>query len=42
VVAVTSVSGPRVDPAPLFDLVTGFPPDDALDVTGGRARSAEG
>ena len=30
---VTSVSGPRVDPAPLFDLVTGFPPDDAVDVT---------
>ena len=29
----TSVSGPRVDPAPLFDLVTGFPPDDAFDVT---------
>lgn len=29
----TSVSGPRVDPAPLFDLVTGFPPDDAIDVT---------
>jgi hypothetical protein len=29
----TSVSGPRVDPAPLFDLVTGFPPDDAVDVT---------
>lgn len=28
----TSVSGPRLDPAPLFDLVTGFPPDDALDV----------
>lgn len=28
-----SVSGPRVDPAPLFDLVTGFPPDDAVDVT---------
>ncbi|HEY2191583.1 MAG TPA: hypothetical protein VGH76_04660 [Actinomycetospora sp.] len=26
------MSGPRVDPAPLFDLVTGFPPDDALDV----------
>lgn len=33
VVVVTSVSGPRVDPAPLFDLVTGFPPDDAVDVT---------
>ncbi len=32
-VAVTSVSGSRVDPAPLFDLVTGFPPDDAVDVT---------
>ena len=31
--AVTSVSGPRVDPAPLFDLVTGFPPDDCVDVT---------
>ena len=30
---VTSVSGPRVDPAPLLDLVTGFPPDDAVDVT---------
>ncbi|HEY2222248.1 hypothetical protein [Actinomycetospora sp.] len=29
----TSVSGPRVDPAPLFDLVTGFPPADAVDVT---------
>ena len=29
----TSVSGPRTDPAPLFDLVTGFPPDDAVDVT---------
>jgi hypothetical protein len=29
----TSVSGPRVDPAPLFDLVTGSPPDDAVDVT---------
>ena len=29
----TSVSGPRVDPVPLFDLVTGFPPDDAVDVT---------
>ena len=27
-----SVSGPRVDPTPLFDLVTGFPPDDAVDV----------
>lgn len=23
----------RADPAPLFDLVTGFPPDDCLDVT---------
>jgi hypothetical protein len=33
VVAVTSVSGPRIDPVPLFDLVTGFPPDDAIDVT---------
>ena len=29
----TSVTGPRVDPVPLFDLVTGFPPDDAVDVT---------
>ncbi|MCD2198178.1 hypothetical protein LQ327_32890 [Actinomycetospora endophytica] len=27
------MSGPRLDPAPLFDLVTGFPPDDAVDVT---------
>ncbi|NMO93543.1 hypothetical protein [Actinomycetospora sp. TBRC 11914] len=26
------MSGPRADPAPLFDLVTGFPPDDAVDV----------
>jgi hypothetical protein len=33
VVEVTPVSGPGVDPAPLFDLVTGFPPDDAVDVT---------
>src|ERR1700712_1794902 len=33
VVGMTSVSGPRADPAPLFDLVTGFPPDDAVDVT---------
>jgi hypothetical protein len=33
VVEVTSVSGRRVDPVPLFDLVTGFPPADALDVT---------
>ena len=33
VVGMTSVSGPRSDPAPLFDLVTGFPPDDAVDVT---------
>ncbi|MDL5159779.1 hypothetical protein [Actinomycetospora termitidis] len=24
---------PQLDPAPLFDLVTGFPPDDAIDVT---------
>ena len=32
-VAVRSVSGPRLDPAPLFDLVTGFPPDDAVDLT---------
>lgn len=31
-VTVTSTSGPRADPAPLFDLVTGFPPDDAVDV----------
>lgn len=28
----TSVSDSRADPAPLFDLVTGFPPDDAVDV----------
>ena len=33
VVAVTSEFGPRVDPAPLFDLVTGFPPDDCVDLT---------
>lgn len=33
VVAVTSVSGAPLDPAPLFDLVTGFPPDDAVDLT---------
>jgi hypothetical protein len=33
VVAVTSASGQRIDPAPLFDQVTGFPPDDAVDVT---------
>jgi hypothetical protein len=30
---VASESGPRVDPAPLFDTVTGFPPDDAIDLT---------
>ena len=28
-----SPSTPRADPAPLFDQVTGFPPDDAIDVT---------
>jgi hypothetical protein len=33
VVAVASESIPRVDPAPLFDTVTGFPPDDAIDLT---------
>jgi len=33
VVAVASESGPRVDPAPLFDPVTGFPPTDAIDLT---------
>lgn len=32
-VTVTSVSGPRGDPAPLFDQVTGFPPDDAIELT---------
>ena len=29
----TSTTGPGLDPAPLFDLVTGFPPDDAVDLT---------
>ena len=33
VVEVVSQSGPWVDPAPLFDQVTGLPPDDAVDVT---------
>lgn len=28
----TSVPGTQLDPAPLFDLVTGFPPDDSVDV----------